>query len=619
MLSKYNEFLLEKLVDAINESIIYYSPPFRKILKKVKSDISKDLIELENKDVKDDITFIDLDQQIGYISFTTEKNARKSLSIKYDPDKYPHIYNMFDKPFDGMSDTLFDINNDIWTKSRNPLKLGRFINKVLPGKYSAKQIEEFTNKFKAVLDGSSEKFILVSGNDIAYWYDSGNYYSQESTLGSSCMRDEGAKTFEIYTNNPEVCQMLCLVDEIEDDSGEPATKLKARAIVWKVTKTKGTDHVGRSDETPFEFFMDRQYTIHDSLVEKMKNYAKEKGWGYKTNNNHHSFSSVTVGDNNIQAKMEVKVKPIDGKNDFKYERYPYMDTFRRYDPNTGVLYNDNDEDTINSGQYLLEDTDGGFDEINAAKNYSEWYDRYLSEDDAIWSDPLEDYLPQDEAVLVEVGSRNRRGWYPTEYDDIVYDEFKERYMHVNDAVFSDSYGYYILADESISIVSSINQSTGDCNREDYYIHEEDTSGYVSYSDVDHMVWFKSISSKDYWDRHSGIKKSLLCRNWDSDWIILQFKIEVYKLANPVGKLEYMTEMDAKLLELDIDTMDNRDTDSWTYTEELSSVKIWDKLFGILSDKIDSKQLEIDFGPEFKRSGDVEKYKKRLSQLENFLR
>jgi DICT domain-containing protein len=64
MISKYNSFLSELLLErAINESILYYSPDLRKIIKKIDSDISLDLIKSETTDIKADITFVDLDQE----------------------------------------------------------------------------------------------------------------------------------------------------------------------------------------------------------------------------------------------------------------------------------------------------------------------------------------------------------------------------------------------------------------------------------------------------------------------------------------------------------------------------------------------------------------------------
>src|SRR5690606_31262812 len=103
----------------------------------------------------------------------------------------------------------------VFTKSRNPLKIGKFVNKVIPGRFKDTDIEAFVNKFKANLENTEERFELVEGDDIAYWYKSENYQKIQGQLGSSCMRNKGSEVFEIYTKNPEVCKMLILIEKGE--------------------------------------------------------------------------------------------------------------------------------------------------------------------------------------------------------------------------------------------------------------------------------------------------------------------------------------------------------------------------------------------------------------------
>jgi hypothetical protein len=612
MISKYNEFILESLIEGINESIVYYSPNLRGILRRIKSEIAQDLLDLEEKEIKDDITFIDVDNKEGFINFTTDKNAKKNLEIKYPAENWSHIHDILTNPNKSFSDALYTTNNHIWTNSRNPLRIGRLIGKVFPGKYTPQQIEEFTNKFKATREKTGERFELVKGDEIAYWYDSKKYFDNCGTLGNSCMKAKSEGVFEIYTKNPEVCQMLCLFDE--NNNGE--TKLKARAIVWKVSRK--LEYTGRKEsELEFEFFMDRQYTIDDSLVEKMRNYATEKGWSFKTKNNSQSCENITFNGSEFNIKLEIQLKQVEGT--YRYKLYPYMDTFKRYNPFNGVLHNDEDRDDHNE-QYILEDTAGGFDEISTSSTvYSEYYDCDVDEDESVYSDKLGDYLPRDRAVYIPIGSTQCRGWYPEDYDDIVYDEYDDQYIHVDDAVYSDSYGYYILSDNAISIVNKI-EDDGDCNNNDYYVHEDDTSEYVNYYTLKDLVWFKNIQTKgSYWENHSGVEKSLLVKNWDYEWIPLKFRIEVYKLISPIGELEYMTIMDANLLDLEIDTTDNRNTDSWTYTEELKNARLVKRLKSAINYKIKHEQLELDFGKDFKRQEEFSvSYNKRLQQLNNFL-
>jgi hypothetical protein len=163
MLNKYNDFILEKV---LNESVIYFSKPFRVLLNRVDDPISKELLNIENTDVKPDITFVNLDDREGYINFTTMRNVKKLLTDKFpkiDFDKLDdpngasiasdiwdlHNYNNtgsidlpYTSPFKGLG--LLD-DNDPYIKSRSPLRIGRFINSVLPGKFNAKQVEDFVN------------------------------------------------------------------------------------------------------------------------------------------------------------------------------------------------------------------------------------------------------------------------------------------------------------------------------------------------------------------------------------------------------------------------------------------------------------------------------------------
>jgi hypothetical protein len=143
------------------------------------------------------------------------------------------------------------------------------------------------------------------------------------------MAGKNSSIFKIYEMNPEVCKMLILK---EDD------KILGRALVWKLESLRS---LGRPVEG-IEYFMDRQYTIKDSDVQKFRNYAKEQGWCYKAYNNHHSCETINLEGVDKNVRMTVKVKPFKVSGvieDYDYSKYPYMDTFRRYNPNDGYFYN----------------------------------------------------------------------------------------------------------------------------------------------------------------------------------------------------------------------------------------------------------------------------------------
>ena len=209
MLYRYNSFVEDLLLESlINESMIYFSPALRKQLNKVSDDISDDLLGIESTDIKPDITFIDLDKE-GFLSFSTMRNVKKILDEKFpdlkdiyingiDLDQKPNkdladdIWYIHNKEYGNLKSSLrgmgnFDDGVDPYVKGRNQIAIGRLVNKVFPGKYNSKQVEEFVNSFKAAVEKSGEHFELVSGDDIAFWYNSDNYKEKSGTLGNSCM------------------------------------------------------------------------------------------------------------------------------------------------------------------------------------------------------------------------------------------------------------------------------------------------------------------------------------------------------------------------------------------------------------------------------------------------
>lgn len=563
MISKYNSFLSELLLEkAINESILYYSPDLRKIIGKIDSDIALDLRRSETTDIKPDITFVDLDKE-GYLSFSTMRNAKKNII-----EKFPHIDDIDTKVDRALADELFDLDkrgssraSGVSTKSRSQITIGKFINKLFPGKYNDKQREDFVNSFKAALEKSTEKFEVVEGVDIGFWYNSKNYAEVSGTLGSSCMAEKNSSIFRIYEMNPEVCKMLILK---EDD------KILGRALVWKLTSIRS---LGKPVEG-IEYFMDRQYTIKDSDVQKFRNYAKEQGWCYKSYNNHHSYGTVNIEGVDKNVGMTVKVKPFkDG--DYDYLKYPYMDTFRRYNPNDGYFYNDDDTDE-NEGQYILDSTSGGYNEIEGGV-YSEWYDRRIPEDESVYSDPLGDFLLRDQSVQVTMGSRRYRGWYPDDYEEIVFDESIDEYLHVNDCVYSEAKGYHIYKENAQKAISKVysDGSIEDWDEADWYYDGDPNIVGIDES----SYWFEKLSDRwNEWNDYSYILKSIMTKDSKSNWIPKAISTTVYLVTGPnkddsvdIMGIEYLSKSDADILGYDIEDDVHINIDKFSYQLNLAPV------------------------------------------------
>lgn len=581
MLKKYFNFkedlLLEKL---LLESIVYLSPKLRKRLNNIDSPISTALKEIEGNDIKKDFTFIDLDEKEGYVTFKTMKNAKKQIEELY-PD-HELVLNMDNNYEPTINNNLYDLKSPIWTKSRNPIKIGRLVNNMFPGKFNQQEIEDFTNKYKSTQIKKEEQLRVVEGDEIYNWYQEDNYMEKSGQLGSSCMRRGRKSWFDIYTKNPEVCKMLILTHE--DESGEE--KLLGRAIVWKLSKCISFG----GGESQFEWFMDRQYTIKDSDVEKMRKYADEQNWGYKSNNNHHSFTSVTYKGETKNYTMTVNLKKADDYS-YDYENYPYVDTFRRYDPNNGTLFNDDDDE----GFYLLQDTGGGYDESRGDRVWSEYHDELIHEDDAIWCEAIDSYILLDYAVEVTTGYSGHRGWYPNDYEYITKDEWNDEWIHTDDAVYSERYDYYILQDEAMLAIEDIEKDGEPYRSDDNWVHEDDND-YIDFYSINHYDWFEKMDNEHHWENngYGAINKDLLIKDSEGDWILKILQVNLFKLKQSIKGVNWLSEIDAKALDLDLDKENKKIGIIYDYNTELLEKGLIKPLISGFNRILKDEQLKLDF-------------------------
>ena len=573
MISKYNNFILER---ALNESTLYVSPEILKRLRGIDSEISKDIIGQLGQDIKPDATFLDESDKEGELTFITMKNAVKKLSDLYGPGFIKEIEQPRDNAFSAIDvSRMLKINEpDFWKQSRNPIKIGRLVRQIFPGKYSDVDIEKFVNAFKGSEEKVSERFILVEGEEIEKYYWHENYKENAGDLGRSCMARK-KKFFNIYVQNPEVCRLLVL---LEDD------KVIGRSLIWKIDNNNKYNEI--------EYFMDRQYTILQSDVVKFTNYAKENGWSYKTYNNHHSYSNITFKGEEMNCNMVVKVKIED------YDTYPYMDTFKRFDPKTGELFNDTEKDG-NEGQFLLEDTDGDYTEITAGK-WSEYYDDEIPVHDAVWSDAYQDWLYDDRSVHIEARpGREHTGWFPEDDEYIYYSEWEDEYIHTDDCVYSDDKDEYILKRNAVLGVYEIS-GEGDSIETSWY-HKDDNDIKMINKD---STWYTVANGKNEdWEGVEAVKWNLLTeKNYPK-----VFNVFVYKSKDDI----YLTPRDAKILGMEYDKEEKDEISDFEYHKRLDEVN----LLSVLIEK-----LKNDLIPNTERIADEgeddmkQMYEDRLSRV-----
>lgn len=345
MINGFDNFILESY---IMESVLYFSPRLRSQLKSIsdENEIAKELLDKEKTDIKSDITLVDLDEEdFGYLTFIPMQNALKKLKEFYPNATDSDIQNDIDTSvtdFLWKNRYLSDVA-PVYIKGRNSLKVGKLIGKIFGNKYDSNDIENFVNLIRSNRVELREKLELVESDQIAYWYDSSNYYDNKGSLGSSCMKNMSKETFNIYVENPESVKLLILT---------LYGKLLGRALVWKIDSIKSTNErkLGRIGS---EYFMDRVYYKDEYHKHKFIKYAKEKGWFYRYSNSYSDTDIVQLKDiRYYDTKMTVKIEP---KN---YLQYPYMDTFARYDEHSGTLYNDTNKSL---GGHILRKTDGSYE------------------------------------------------------------------------------------------------------------------------------------------------------------------------------------------------------------------------------------------------------------------
>lgn len=218
----------------------------------------------------------------------------------------------------------------VWQQSRNSMRIGRFIRRLIPltGKsFSDTEIEKFVNDWKSTIDILNDaflKFDIVKGNDIYHWYRS-RYSTSGGPIGSSCMLDTPEDCLYIYTANPETISLVILYDDNGEmkDGKYVSNKITGRALLWQ-TKEGDT-------------FMDRIYYSKEEQLDLFRKYAEKMGWWYKKTNNSTSEFDVKQGE---KTKKDVIYHVKINKWDWGF---PYLDSLPYLDKSAGTLSNDDSD------------------------------------------------------------------------------------------------------------------------------------------------------------------------------------------------------------------------------------------------------------------------------------
>lgn len=227
---------------------------------------------------------------------------------------------------------------------RQSCKAGKLVRMVLSAEITDKDIEQFTNCFKAYEKSNEVVFEIVSPEDA---YDSRNYADRPD----SCMWDKGYSRFY-----PKSCTALIAKTE---------KGWIGRALLWnEVRKGSGGEIIK---------VMDRIYAA-DDVKEMFKTYARENGFYHKLRQSYDNKDDF-ISPDGLHESMQLSIAHPQ-QDDFEDE-YPYMDTFTYGDGMRLYNYECDNCRTYNETNGTRNEEDDHEGEVQLANG--EW----VNEDDAV--------------------------------------------------------------------------------------------------------------------------------------------------------------------------------------------------------------------------------------------
>jgi hypothetical protein len=385
--SNYLDFIFESV--SKQKMRLHYSGEFRNVLKRLadRSSLAQALLSSEDSNQMTDIyTLIDITEKNDTISLIQVNRITRG-NPEFDDEMTRLPYNIRDKKF----------GSEFWTKGRTDISVGRWVRRIFTEVHKStildSKIEEFVNLYKASIDGDDlNNFELVSGEDIRKWYHENNYEDKRGQLGNSCMKYHKCQEYlDIYVKNPEVCQLLILKSIDKPD------KISGRALVWKLTDGS--------------YYMDRIYTIKDSDHLLFQDYAR--------------INKIKLSGSDFAIQL----------GDHNYDKYPYMDTFSVYNPDTKILRDDEDL-WPGQGYIKIQETNGEFTPEDGI--WSEVYNEYITDEEAVWCENINSYAYREDSAYLE---------YKDEWvylnEDIAQSKYHDDYFYKADVVYSEIMDDYL--------------------------------------------------------------------------------------------------------------------------------------------------------------------------------
>lgn len=386
MVSKYREFIIERLLSKIDESVLYYSDDIVVILTKMKkngSEIASKLLDIHLKDIDTDVNLISTGDVASMLTFVPDKKAKTDAS-PYGEDWIPcvvvdagQVYTSYTALYksQGLTDEYLkgfeegtrgwfkeitflnntfrhfkvDINDPKYkpghtidafytvdglsdkvkfdSKNRNPIKVARLVRKLLSIeniKVTDAELEKFVNEYKAQYDILNDKF---SNFQIVSGEDIKEYYLytnyESENSGSLGGSCMRHENAQSYFNIYTRNPEVVRMVVLTNPITE---KVTGRALLWKA-------FVNRTSETVQ--FMDRIYCKNDHDVNIFKEYAKANGFCHKRDQESDDTIMLVYPDGTVNSEvLYVKLTYAD------FEKYPYLDSLKYLNKRAKTISNE---------------------------------------------------------------------------------------------------------------------------------------------------------------------------------------------------------------------------------------------------------------------------------------
>jgi hypothetical protein len=283
-----------------------------------------------------------------------------------------------------------------WSSSRRfAVKPGGFISKLFKD-IPAKEVEKFSNLYRAQANKAQFELKVIEGGEILKYYHYKSYAGERGTLGASCMKHDSCQDYlGVYTENTNKVKMLVMLN-VDD-------MLMGRALLWDFDTHK---------------IMDRIYTISDEeFAFYFKKWATDNGYLYKSEQNwYNTLQFENLSTPKQELKLQIKLE------NSQFRRYPYVDTFKFFDEEKGLLLN-----------YLP----GGDFRTLCASDGGKYGSDYLMFDDI-------DRVLRHRGDVVYVRYLDLR----TSQNNVNYSEIHDQYILCRDARYDEEIGEYLFNEEN---------------------------------------------------------------------------------------------------------------------------------------------------------------------------